>query len=100
MTIVKLFCSAGMSTSLFAMKMQQEADARGLDYKFSAYGLAELDQEAPTADIILIGPQERYVVDDVKKEFPDKPVSVIPMRMYGMMNGVEGMDFVLQLEAA
>ena len=35
-TTVKLFCSAGMSTSLFAQKMQQEAEKRGLDFDVKA----------------------------------------------------------------
>lgn len=96
-TIVNLFCSAGMSTSLFAQKMQKEAEARGLDFEIKAYGLAEVDTEGPKADVILIGPQARYMVSEVAGKFPDTPVKDIPMQMYGLMQGDKGLDLALEL---
>ena len=91
-TTVKLFCSAGMSTSLFAQKMQQEAEKRGLDFDVKGYGLAEVDSEGPKADVIMIGPQARYMVDEVTKKFPETPVKDIPMQMYGLRQGAMGLD--------
>ena len=96
-TIVKLFCSAGMSTSLFAQKMQKEAEARGLDFDVKAYGLAEVDTEGPKADVIMIGPQARYMLNEVAGKFPDKPVKDIPMQMYGLMQGDKGLDMAIEL---
>lgn len=97
-TTVKLFCSAGMSTSLFAQKMQQEAEKRGLDFDVKAYGLAEVDSEGPKADVIMIGPQARYMVDEVTKKFPETPVKDIPMQMYGLMQGDKGLDLAIELK--
>ncbi|GFH43388.1 PTS sugar transporter subunit IIB [Lactococcus hodotermopsidis] len=94
---VRIFCSAGMSTSLFAQKIQQEADARGLDFDVEAYGLAEIDTEGPKADVILIGPQARYMVAEVTKKFPDTPVKDVPMQMFGLMQGDKGLDLALEL---
>ncbi|WEV44853.1 PTS sugar transporter subunit IIB [Streptococcaceae bacterium ESL0687] len=96
-TVVNLFCSAGMSTSMFAKKMQDEANARGLDYKVTAYGLAEVDDKGQEADVIMVGPQARYIVDEVAKKFPETPVKDIPMQMYGLMQGDKGLDFAIEL---
>lgn len=96
-TIVKLFCSAGMSTSLFAQKMQKEAEARGLDFDVKAYGLAEVDTEGPKADVIMIGPQARYMLNEVAGKFPNTPVKDIPMQMYGFMQGDKGLDMAIEL---
>jgi PTS system cellobiose-specific IIB component len=89
-----------MSTSLFAQKMQQEAEKRGLDYDVKAYGLAEIDSEGQNADVIMIGPQARYMVSEVTAKFPDKPVKDIPMQMYGLMQGDKGLDLAIEMQDA
>ncbi len=83
---IRLFCCAGMSTSMLVQKMQTEAKKQGKDYDIAAYSLTEVDKEAPAADVILIGPQVRYALKDVKSKFPEIPIEVIDMRMYGMMD--------------
>ncbi|MDR0922109.1 MAG: PTS sugar transporter subunit IIB [Lactobacillales bacterium] len=95
--IVRLFCSAGMSTSLFAQKMQNEAEAQGLDFDVKAYGLSDIDNIGKEADVIMIGPQARYVVSDVKTKYPEKPVEDIPMQPYGMMDGKAGLAQAIKL---
>jgi PTS system cellobiose-specific IIB component len=97
-TTVRIFCSAGMSTSLFAQKMQQEAEKRGLDFDVEAYGLAEVDAEGPKADVILIGPQARYMVNEVSKKFPNTPVKDVPMQVFGLMQGDKGLDLAIELK--
>lgn len=84
---IVLFCAAGMSTSLLVTKMQKAAAEEGFECRIAAYSLNELKTQGPGADIILLGPQVRYNLDKVKAELPDKPVSVIDMRQYGMMDG-------------
>jgi len=84
---ITLFCSAGMSTSLLVNKMREEAKKQGKDYDINAYSLNEADVEAPKADVILIGPQVRFALADLKNRFPDKPIDSIDMRVYGMMDG-------------
>jgi PTS system cellobiose-specific IIB component len=86
-THIRLFCSAGMSTSLMVSKMQKAAEEKGLDVDVVAYGVAEVDDKGKEADIILLGPQIRYMKAEVEGKFPDKPVETIEMRDYGMMNG-------------
>ena len=84
---IVLFCAAGMSTSLLVTKMQKAAEEEGFDCKIAAYSLNDLKTQGPAADIVLLGPQVRYNFDKVKAELPDKPVVVIDIRQYGMMDG-------------
>lgn len=84
---ITLFCSAGMSTSLLVNKMKAEAEKRGVDYDIAAYSMNEAPKYAPLADVILLGPQVRFALDKFKKEYPDKPITSIEMRAYGLMDG-------------
>lgn len=84
---ITLFCSAGMSTSLLVNKMKEAAKAAGKEYEIAAYSLNEAPQHAPEADVILIGPQVRFALNDLKSKYPGKDIEVIDMRMYGMMDG-------------
>ena len=71
---IVLLCNQGMSTS-------------ALDYEVNAYSVDSAETTAKDADVILLGPQIRYKKNDVQKQFPDKPVEVIDMSAYGMLDG-------------
>ena len=49
------------------------------------------------ADVILLGPQVRFELKKVSGLFPDKPVEVIDMKDYGMMNGQKVLEHALTL---
>lgn len=82
-----LFCGAGMSTSLLVNKMKEAASAQGKDYEIHAHALSEESKYAPTADAILIGPQVRFELENMRKRNPDRKIIDIPMRTYGTMDG-------------
>lgn len=85
---ILLVCSAGMSTSLLVTKMQKAADEQGIDAKVWAVGDAESTEAAKDADIVLLGPQVRYLEKQMKERVNnEKPVAVIDMVAYGTMNG-------------
>lgn len=84
---IVLFCAGGMSTSLLVNRMKEAAALANKDYEIAAYGLGSLEKQAPGADCILLGPQVRYALTSIQKEFPDIPISGIDMRVYGMMDG-------------
>ncbi len=84
---IVLFCAAGMSTSLLVTKMEKAAADEGFECRIAAYSLNELKTQGPGADIVLLGPQVRYNLNKVKAELPGKPVEIIDMRQYGMMDG-------------
>jgi len=92
--VCRIFCSAGASTSLWAQNVQKAMDAAGRDMEIKAYSISVIDDEAGVADVILIGPQTRYVENDVKAKFPDKTVAVVPMQTFGLMNGEQGLKFI------
>ena len=62
---IDLFCSAGMSTSMLANKMQEVADAHGIQVKVEAFSSTAIDfqVEHNTPDCILLGPQVRFSFD-------------------------------------
>jgi PTS system cellobiose-specific IIB component len=83
---IVLLCAAGMSTSALVRKMKDAAKDEGYDCDISAHSVAEAKNYAD-ADIILLGPQVRYRLQEVQKLLPDNKVEVIDMKDYGMMNG-------------
>jgi PTS system cellobiose-specific IIB component len=85
---IMLVCSAGMSTSLLVSKMQKAAAAAGQDVNIFATAAADADNKIASEhpDILMLGPQVRFMLDDFKKRV-DVPVEVINMQDYGMMRG-------------
>jgi PTS system cellobiose-specific IIB component len=67
--------------------MREEAQKKGADYEINAYSMGESDKFAPEADVILVGPQIRFALNNFKKKYPNKPIEAIDMRAYGMMDG-------------
>lgn len=96
MKTIILLCSAGMSTSLLVSKMEKEAQERGLELHIEAFGTSMVDEAAQVADVILLGPQVRFQLNDVKKRV-SIPVDVINMRDYGTMNGKAVLEQALLL---
>ena len=84
---ILLVCAAGMSTSLLVTRMQDAAKKRQIDVKIEAHPVGDIEKYGNQADVILLGPQVRYQLAAVKKQYVSKPVEVINMQDYGMMNG-------------
>lgn len=86
---IYLVCNAGMSTSIVVRKMQEAAAKQELsDVNVEAFSVEILDQKVDTADVVLLGPQIRHMLGDVKKIVGDRcPVDVIDMRDYGTLRG-------------
>lgn len=86
---IYLVCNAGMSTSIVVRKMQEAAEKQGLsDIHVEAFSVEVLDQKADTAGVVLLGPQIRHMLNDVKKLVADRcPVDVVDMRDYGTLRG-------------
>lgn len=86
---IYLVCNAGMSTSIVVRKMQEAAKKQGLDdIHVEAFSVEILDQKVASADVVLLGPQIRHMLGDVKKVVNGKcPVDVVDMRDYGTLRG-------------
>ncbi|MCI5773397.1 MAG: PTS sugar transporter subunit IIB [Erysipelotrichaceae bacterium] len=85
---IRLFCAAGMSTSLLVTKMQEYASKINYDCDIIAYPISEVSKYGHDADYVLLGPQVKYELNNAKRILgADKPVEAIDMRAYGMMDG-------------
>lgn len=104
---VRLFCGAGMSTSLLASKMQQYAKDKGYDAVVDAKPVSAIKQSTPEQlrelDCALLGPQVAFEKPQLEPHLKAAgiPYDVIPMQDYGMVRGDKVMQMALDLiEAA
>lgn len=99
MVTIKLFCGAGMSTSMLVTRMKKAAAERGIEAHIEAFAEAQMSKHLEGLDVALLGPQVAYILSNAKKicEPVGVPVAVIPTVDYGMMNGEKVLDFALKL---
>lgn len=86
--IIYLFCSAGMSTSLLVSKMKAQALKYEVPVVIDAFPESLAAEKGPEADLILLGPQIAWMLADIQKILPDKPVEVIDSVLYGKIDGL------------
>ncbi|EOC0207682.1 PTS sugar transporter subunit IIB [Cronobacter dublinensis] len=100
---IMLCCSAGMSTSLLVRKMVDAAQERDLPVQIEAWGVAEFDAQFPKYQVVLLGPQVKYMLPTLSQKAAAHgiPVQAIDMMDYGMQRGDKVLDYALSLiEAA
>lgn len=91
MKTIMLVCNAGMSTSMMVTKMKEAAMKKRLEVDIFAVPSSGANEnlENKAIDVLLLGPQVRYM----EKDYTDKlagtttKVAVIDMMLYGQMNG-------------
>lgn len=83
---ILLVCSAGMSTSLLVNNMYKFAEKEDF---IEALPESRLRDVIDNFDVVLVGPQMRFKLPEIKKltESKGKPAEVIDMLTYGTMNG-------------
>ena len=98
---VYLFCSAGMSTSMLASKMQGVANEHDLPIEVEAFpdgkiGLIIVERHP---DVILLGPQVKYRFNEISEKYGSTgiPIQVIDQTDYGMMNGEKVLKSAIKL---
>jgi len=87
--VIALVCSAAMSSSLVAQKMQKAADAAGKKYEIYSKSVADVDKilsTEPKPNIILVSPQVKYMLSDIAKKgaAAGVPVDVIAPQNYAV----------------
>lgn len=101
---VYLFCSAGMSTSMLASKMQKVADDHKLPIEVEAFPDGKIGQiiNERHPDVILLGPQVKYRFDEISQKYGDTgiPIQVIDQTDYGMMDGEKVLKSAIKLMKA
>lgn len=100
-TSIMLVCAAGMSTSMLVTNMEKAADQRGIEADIFAVSADEVESKLKEThvDVLLLGPQIRYLKTKIEKEAEqyDITVDVINMQDYGLMNGENVLDSALAL---
>ncbi len=98
---VYLFCSAGMSTSMLASKMQEVANAHNLPMEVEAFPDGKMGQiiEEKHPDVILLGPQVKYRYNETVEKYGHLgiPIQVIDSAAYGMMDGEKVLKSAIKL---
>lgn len=88
---IVLCCSAGMSTSLVVEKMQDAAKEKEINAEIKAVPVSSVEDldSSHKIDILLLGPQVKFKLNELKEVYKDQNtlVDVINMMDYGMING-------------
>lgn len=96
---ILLCCSAGMSTSLLLTKMQAAAKEKGIECLINAYSEADVKNHEDEMDVLLLGPQVRFLLSKMKAKYEPIGihVDVINTVDYGTMNGAKVLAHALKL---
>lgn len=97
--VIRLFCAAGMSTSVLVNKMQEAAKEKGKDADIAAFSITDMDHMLDGVDVVLLGPQVGFQLAKAKELCAPRgiPVDVIPMSDYGLCNGMNVLKFAYKL---
>ena len=87
MVKVLLICTSGISTQKVVENMQAYVEKNKIDVEVLAIGDLEKKDRIPLADIILLGPQIRYTLEDVKSLSKGKLVLVMNTQDFGLLRG-------------
>ncbi len=93
-TKILLFCSAGMTTSFFAQKMNELSNLMEIDFEFNAVSVNEVYQNAQDYEVILIAPQVAYEENNIKKRIKDKLILKIPTSIFAKYDANGCIEFV------
>ncbi len=86
---VLLICSQGASTASMCKKIEEAAANEGMELETYAVAMAMMGDKIDWADVVLVGPQIRFMIDKVRAGAKGKPVEAIDMMAYGMMDGAK-----------
>ncbi len=96
---IVLFCSTGLSTNLLIRKIELAAEKKELQVNVKSYPEAVMKDHIQGAHVVLVGPQIRHAIAEIKEECDrhDVPIEVISAKDYGMMDGEKILDQALRL---
>ena len=96
---VLLLCSAGMSTSLLVEKIKKAAKAKDIVLQIDAKPQIEATQVLDEYNVILLGPQVRFIARQVKDAVAGRRIGVgiIETITYGRMDGEKVLEQILSL---
>lgn len=81
-TEVLLCCTVGMTTTFFAERLNQVAEAMELDWHFSAVAVSEAFEHGRDKAAVLVAPQIGYQAERMQMSLPEVPVLAIPTAIF------------------
>lgn len=89
MIVITLLCNLGMSTSMLVEKIVNAGKAQGIDVDAEALPFDKASERLKKTDILLLGPQVRYLLPKFQKEHGKeiKVIATINMSDYALING-------------
>lgn len=98
MKSILLICNEGMSTGFLCNKMNEVAIQKGIDVKAWAIPESALEGRYKEADVIMVGPQIRYLLDSIRQRVNDSlPVAAINPVDFGRINATAVLEHALSL---
>lgn len=96
---ILIVCGAGASSGFIAQRMRKAAKAKGIDARVDARSEAELEENLDSADVLLVGPHLKYMIDEVTATAAKSGVrtALIPQKIYGSLDGAGAFDLALGL---
>ncbi|MCT1575479.1 PTS sugar transporter subunit IIB [Oceanobacillus kimchii] len=97
---IRLVCSAGMSTSMLVKKMEIAAKENKLEVEIDAIPESQLKNHLTDLDVVLIGPQVRYLEKKIRELVEPKgvKVAVIDQMAYGLVQGDKVLEQAINLK--
>ena len=94
LTEVLLCCTCGITTTMFASKMDRLSSALGLGYHVQARPLDAAIAAGETYDVVMLAPQVAYERHRVAEAFPEAVVFEIPAKVYGGYDAPGGIRLI------
>lgn len=74
-----LVCNAGMSTSMLVSKIERAAKDQGIELEVAAFPLTQAEKAINDWDVVMLGPQVRHCLPQLKKATDKTSIEVIDM---------------------
>lgn len=98
MKSILLICNEGMSTGFLCNKMNEVALQEGINVKAWAIPESALEGRYKEADVIMVGPQIRYLLDSIHQRVNGTlPVAAINPVDFGRINAKAVLEHALSL---
>lgn len=95
---ILLICNEGMSTGYLCNKMNEIAQAQGIDVKARAVPESALEGHYKDVDVIMVGPQIKYLLDSICQRVGNSlPVAAISPIDFGRTNAKAVLEHALSL---
>ena len=94
-THILLCCTSAFTTTLFANKMREVAQAFSLDYDFTALSVDRALQGEGAYDAVLLAPQVSHERKDLMAAYPKALVFEIPGKIFGSYDAAGAMRLLM-----